>query len=460
MMAHDYDLFVIGAGSGGVRAARMSALYGAKVAIAEESRIGGTCVVRGCVPKKLYVYASQFAKSFEDAVGFGWDKVEPRFDWPTLVANKEREISRLSAIYQQNLGISGVEVIEDRAVITGPHSVRLEKSRREISARVILIATGGRPNRHKDLPGHELAITSEEAFDLPKLPARIIVAGAGYIGVEFAGIFNGLGADTTILYRGQEILSGFDDDLRTSLHTEYERQGIKIRCCEVFKKLERRGDCIVATTSGGDEIQADQVMLALGRIPNTDGLGLDSVGIPLGKKGEIEVDSHSKTSVDSIYAIGDVTDRMALTPVAIREGVAFAETLFNNNPTVVDYDTVPTAVFSQPEIGTVGMSEEAACRRFSDVDVYETKFRPMKGTLSGREERTMMKLVVDAESQRVVGCHILGPDAGEMVQLLGIAIKMKATKADFDATVAVHPTAAEELVTMKVKRVRQAHAAE
>ena len=459
-MSFDYDLFVIGAGSGGVRAARLAAQLGKKVAIAEEFRIGGTCVIRGCVPKKLFVYASQFSEAFEDAAGFGWNVPEPEFDWPTLVRNKDREIERLSQIYLRNLDAAGVEVIRSRAVLAGPNTVQLVGEGREVSARVILIATGARPNRHHDLPGHELAITSDEAFHLERLPRSIIIGGAGYISVEFAGIFSGLGVETTILYRGAEILSGFDDDLRKALRAEYERKGIKVICGDWLTRLERQGKDVVATTLKGDTLRAEEVMLAIGRIPNTEGLGLEDLGVELGKRGEIPVDAHSRTKVPSIYAIGDVTDRMALTPIAIREAVAFVETVFKDNPTAVDYENVPTAVFSQPEIGTVGLTEAAACKRFGDIDVYETSFRPMKHTLSGREERMMMKLIVEPRSDRVVGCHILGPDAGELAQVLGIAIKMGATKADFDATVAVHPTAAEELVTMRVKRGKPAAAAQ
>ncbi|WP_137390221.1 glutathione-disulfide reductase [Rhodoligotrophos defluvii] len=459
-MSFDYDLFVIGAGSGGVRAARLAAQLGNRVAIAEEYRIGGTCVIRGCVPKKLFVYASQFSEAFEDAAGYGWTLTDPRFDWPTLIRNKDQEIERLSSIYQRNLETAGVEVIRSRATIAGPNRVRLVGEGREVTARIILIATGARPNRHQDLPGHELAITSDEAFHLKRLPKRVIIGGAGYIAVEFAGIFAGLGVETTILYRGKEILSGFDDDVRKALRAEYERKGITIICNDWLTRLERQGEEIIATTLHGKTLRTDLMMLAIGRIPNTEGLGLEALGIELGKRGEIPVDAYSRTSVPSIYAIGDVTDRMALTPVAIREAVAFAETVFNNNPTAVDYENVPTAVFSQPEIGTVGLTEAAAQARFGDVDIYETSFRPMKHTLSGRQERMLMKLVVEPQSGRVVGCHILGPDAGEMAQILGIAVKMGATKADFDATVAVHPTAAEELVTLRTKRPKPALAAE
>ena len=450
-MTFDYDLFVIGAGSGGVRASRVASQLGKKVAIAEEYRVGGTCVIRGCVPKKLLVYASQFSGHFADAAGYGWAVGETSFDWPTLIANRDREIARLEGIYLRNLESAGVEVIRERAVIEGPHEVRLAGSDRKVTAKVILVATGARPNLHADLPGAELAITSNEAFHLDQLPKAILIGGAGYIAIEFAGIFAGLGVETTILYRGPEILSGFDNDLRKFLHEEYERKGIRIICQDWLSGLERKDGRILARTMAREEILVDQVMLAIGRVPNTEGLGLEKVGVETGPRGEVVVDDYSRSSVPSIFAIGDVTNRVALTPVAIREAMAFVETCFRDNPTAVDYDDIPTAVFSQPELGTVGLTEQAARERYKAIDIYETRFRPMRNTLSGNEERMYMKLVVDAETDRVLGCHILGPDAGELIQVLGIPVKMKATKADFDATVAVHPTAAEELVTLRTK---------
>ena len=450
MAQRDYDLFVIGAGSGGVRAARMAARRGAKVAIAEQSRVGGTCVIRGCVPKKLFVYASQFHECFEDAAGFGWEIERAVFDWPTLKANKDREIARLEGLYAANLQGSGVELIHGRAVVRGPHDVAVE-GWGEARARVILIAAGGRPNPHRDLPGHELALVSDDMFELEELPARVAVVGAGYIGVEFAGILHGLGVETAIVYRGRDILSGFDHTLRRALHEIYERKGIRIRCCTMFKRLERAGTAIRAELMDGGTLEVDAVLLAVGRIPNTAGLGLAEAGVKLTPRGAVVVDDYSCTSVPSIYAVGDVTDRMALTPVAIREGAAFAETVFNDRPTKVDYGLIPTAVFSQPEIGAVGLTEEAARARLRAVDIYETTFRPMKNTLSGRSERMVMKLVVDADSDRVVGAHVLGPDAGEMAQILAVAMQAGAAKADFDATMALHPTAAEELVTLREK---------
>ncbi len=453
MASFDYDLFVIGAGSGGVRASRMAATYGKKVCIAEEYRVGGTCVIRGCVPKKLFVYASHFPEYFEDAEGYGWDVGDGKFDWPTLIANKDAEIDRLNGIYIRNLDAAGVEIVQSRAVLKDKHTVHLVNENRDVTAETILVATGGTPTLPTELPGHELVITSNEAFHLESLPESIIIAGAGYIAVEFAGIFHGLGVDTTILYRGPEILRGFDDDLRAGVHEAYAKKGIRIITETIFDSLEKADGRIRAKLNSGEEIVTDQVMMAIGRAPNTQGLGLETAGVELDKKGAIVVDEFSRTNVGNIYAVGDVTDRMALTPVAIREGAAFAETLYNNNPTSTDYDNIATAVFSQPEIGTVGLTEAEAREKYDEIDIYKSSFRPMKYILPGRDEKMLMKLIVDAKTQRVVGCHILGPDAGEMAQLLGIAVKMGATKQDFDATVAVHPTAAEELVTMREKWV-------
>ncbi|MAN63604.1 MAG: glutathione-disulfide reductase [Parvibaculum sp.] len=449
----DYDLFVIGAGSGGVRAARMSASHGAKVAVAEEYRVGGTCVIRGCVPKKLFVYASQFHEEFEDAAGFGWTVPEASFDWAKLRDNKDKEIDRLNQIYIRNLNNSGVEIIESRAVLKDAHTVHLVGQNRDVTAAKVLIATGATANVDESLKGREHTITSNEAFHLDALPAKVIVAGGGYIAVEFAGIFHGLGIETTLLYRGEEILRGFDDDLRTTLHEEMEKKGIRIITGSVFTEIEKSGDGYKAHLSNGEVLDTGLVMFAIGRDPNTKGLGLEEVGIETGRKGEIIVDKYSQTNVENIYAVGDVTDRANLTPVAIREGAAFAETVFNNNPQAVDHSIIPTAVFSQPEIGTVGLTEEQARAEFSDIDIYKSKFRAMKHTLSGRNEQTMMKIIVDAATDKVVGCHIIGPHSGEMIQVIGIAVTMGATKAQFDMTVAVHPTAAEELVTMKEKWV-------
>jgi len=453
MTDFDYDLFVIGAGSGGVRAARMSASHGAKVVVAEEYRVGGTCVIRGCVPKKLFVYASQFHEEFEDAAGFGWTVPKATFDWATLRDNKDKEIDRLNAIYIRNLKNSGVEIIESRAVLKDAHTVHLVAENRDVTADKILIATGATPNSHDGLPGVGHTISSNEAFHLDELPKSIIVEGGGYIAVEFAGIFNGLGLETTLLYRGEEILRGFDNDIRAALHEEMEKKGIRVITGSVFKNIEKTTNGYNAHLSNGEVIKTGLVMLAIGRAPNTTSLGLEETGVSVGKKGEILVDKFSRTNVDNIYAVGDVTDRANLTPVAIREGAAFAETVFNNNPMAVDHTNIPTAVFSQPEIGTVGLSEEDARAKYGELDIYKSSFRAMKHTLSGRDEKTLMKIIVDAATDKVVGCHILGPHSGELIQAVGIAVVMGATKAQFDMTVAVHPTAAEELVTMKEKWV-------
>ena len=449
-MTYDYDLFVIGAGSGGVRAARMASQLGAKVVVAEEYRVGGTCVIRGCVPKKLFVYASHFSESFEDAAGFGWSLPEATFDWPTLLANKDKEIDRLNGIYIRNLEAAGVEIVHERAVLKDSHTVHLVGSDRDVTARYILIATGGAPFV-PEFPGHEHAITSNEAFHLERFPKHVTVAGGGYIAVEFAGIFNGLGAQTAQLYRGEQILRGFDDDLRHGVAEEMLKKNIDLRTHSVIEALEPDGDRYRLTLNSGDVLETDLVMFATGRHPNTDDLGLDRAGVELNGAGAVAVDAYSRTNVENIYAVGDVTDRLALTPIAIREGAAFAETVFNDNPTEVDHATVATAVFSQPELGTVGLTEAEARERYGEVDIYKSKFRPMKHTLSGRDEKMMMKIIVDAATDKVVGCHIMGADAGEMAQVLGIAVKMGATKKDFDDTVAVHPTAAEELVTMREK---------
>jgi glutathione reductase (NADPH) len=450
MSGFDCDLFVIGAGSGGVRAARIAARHGAKVVVAEEYRVGGTCVIRGCVPKKLFVQASKFAEDFEDAVGFGWTSESVSFDWATLIANKDKEIDRLNRAYIRNLEASGAELIAERAIVDGPNAVVLA-SGRKVTARYILVATGAAPFVPRHLPGHEFAITSNEAFHLEKLPARIVIVGGGYIGVEFAGIFSGLGVETVLVCRGEQILRGFDDEIRNHLGTEMKKKGIEIRTRTDVARIERSGDGVRVTMNDGTGFGAGQIMFATGRIPNVTGLGLDRVGVDTTPHMAIKVDAYSKSSVPSIYAVGDVTNRVNLTPVAIREGHAFADTVFGGKDVKVDHSLIPTAVFSQPEIGTVGLTEEQARQGFRAVDIYKTSFRPMKHTLSGREERMLMKLVVDGESDRVLGCHICGPDAGEMAQLLGIAVKMGATKADFDATMAVHPTAAEELVTMREK---------
>jgi len=449
MSDFDFDLFVIGGGSGGVRAARLAAGLGKKVAIAEEYRFGGTCVIRGCVPKKLFVYASQFSEHFEDSHGYGWSVGETSFDWPTLIANKDREIDRLEGLYRRGLENAGAEIIASRAELTGPNSVLIKATGRTVTAERILIAVGGRANPHAALPGHELCISSNEAFHHEELPKAILIAGGGYIAVEFANIFHGLGVDTTLIYRGKEILSRFDQDMRRGLHAAMEQKGIRILCHEVFEKIERGADGrLLAHTSAGKALVADQVMLALGRDPNTDGLGLEAAGVKTGHKGEILVDEYSRTNVESIYAVGDVTDRVQLTPVAIHEAMCLIDTLYHDRPTSPDHELIATAVFSQPEIGTVGLSEDEASKTYDELEIYRAEFRPMKATLSGRAEKMIMKIVVNAADRKVLGVHILGHEAGEMAQILGIVLKAGCTKDDFDRTMALHPSASEELVTM------------
>ena len=450
MTKFDYDLFVIGAGSGGVRAARIAAQHGARVAVAEEYRVGGTCVIRGCVPKKLFVYASHYAEAFEDAVGFGWTTEKVSFDWATLVANKDKEIDRLNKAYIRNLEGAGAELIMARASFVDKHTVVLSDGR-QVTAKYVLIATGATPFVPLHLPGRELAITSNEAFHLESLPARICIVGGGYIAVEFAGIFNSLGVETVLIYRGEKILRGFDEDLRDHLTAEMKKKGIEFRLgCDVAR-IERSGTGVRITCNDEAVFGSGQIMYATGRIPNVMGLELEKVGVELTPHYAVKVDDYSRSSVDNIYAVGDVTNRLNLTPVAIREGHAFADTVFGGRDIKVDHSNVPTAVFSQPEIGTVGMTEAQARAAAPQIDIYKTSFRPMLHTMTGRDERMLMKLVVDQGSDKVLGCHIVGPGAAEMAQLLGIAVKMGATKADFDATMALHPTAAEELVTMRQK---------
>jgi glutathione reductase (NADPH) len=454
MTQFDVDLFIIGAGSGGVRAGRIAAGYGASVMVAEEYRVGGTCVIRGCVPKKLFVYASRFAEEFEDAVGFGWTPGEATFDWSRLVAAKDTEIDRLNGIYIRNLERSGAKLVQSRAVIVDPHTVRLVAEDRLVTAKYILVATGATPYIEPDLAGRELAISSNEAFHLERLPKQIVVVGGGFIAVEFAGIFNGLGVETTLVHRGDALLRGFDADLRRTLREEIEKKGIRVLTGDTLASIEKSADGLLARTRNGEVLPAGEVMIATGRVPNTQGLGLENAGVQLDGANAVIVDEFSQSNVPSIYAVGDVTNRVNLTPVAIREGHAFADTVFGGKRVSVDHLGIPKAVFSQPEIGSVGLTEEEALAEFAAVDVYQTSFRPMKHTLSGRNEKTLMKLLVDADSDRVVGCHILGPDAGEMVQIVAITLKMRATKADFDSTMALHPTAAEELVTMREPSVR------
>ncbi|MEO0881427.1 MAG: glutathione-disulfide reductase [Pseudomonadota bacterium] len=456
-MAYDFDLFVIGGGSGGVRAARIAAQSGAKVGIAEEYRMGGTCVIRGCVPKKLMVYASGFKKGFKDAEGFGWSIGDTSYDHSKCMTAIADEVSRLSGIYMSGQKNAGVEVFEERAELTGPNGVRLVSSGRDISAERILVATGGTPWRpsEAELPGVERTITSNEVFDLRELPEHIVIAGGGYIAVEFAHVFAGLGAETTLVYRKDLVLRGFDMDVREKVQADLAAAGVNVVTNTVFASITDSGVSgrpHKVTLTNGDTLDASVIMMAVGRRPNTSGLGCEAAGVDLGEGGEIKVDAHSRTNVASIWAVGDVTDRVQLTPVAIREGHAFADTEFNNNPWSMDHDDIPTAVFTQPEVGTVGLSEDIAREKFGDdVDIYRASFRPMKNTISGRETRVLMKLVVRASDDRMLGVHIVSPDAAEMIQTAGIAVKMGATKADFDRTCALHPSTAEELVTMRDK---------
>lgn len=445
MAQYDFDLFTIGAGSGGVRAARLAGKLGKRSGLAEEWTVGGTCVHRGCIPKKFYVFASHFADDFEDARAFGWDVGAPTFDWPTLVAAKKKELKRLEGLYDKGLSDAGVKLYRGRAVVEDAHTVRIGDER--VTAEHILIATGGRPYM-PDIPGAENMITSDEAFDLPEFPKRVVIAGAGYIALEFACIFKGLGADVTVVYRGQGVLRGFDDDVRKAVHEELAAKGIKFVFDTVFDRIEKKADGLHACCVNGAELVCDQVLMAAGRRPNTSGLGLEDAGVELTYTGAVAVNSYLGTSVTSIHAVGDVTHRVNLTPVAIHESMCLIKTLFKDNPTSPDHDCVATAVFTQPPVGTVGMTEAEAREREGKVDIYRARFRPLRHTVSGREERVMIKLVVDAVSDRVVGAHMVGLDAAEIVQALAIAVKAGVTKAQFDATMAVHPTTAEELVLM------------
>ena len=455
MTAYDYDLFVIGGGSAGVRASRMAALSGARVAIAEESRMGGTCVIRGCIPKKLFVYASNFSDDFEDAAGFGWTVGPSRFDWPTLVANKDKGIARLESVYTRNVKAAGVEVFADRAVFEGPHTLRLLNEDRTVTAEKILIATGNRPTRELGtshvIPGGNLCITSNEAFHLEKLPKRILIAGGGYVALEFAHIFHGLGVEVSLVYRGEKVLRGFDEDIRDALHESMARRGLHVALGCEFTRIEKRGDCLHAETNKGDVIEADQIMLAIGRAPNTEMLHVEKAGVALGRRGEVVVDRYSRTSAEHVYAIGDVTDRVQLTPVAIHEAMCFVKTVFEGKPTAPEHENIATAVFTTPEIGVVGMSEMKALGTGHSIDVYKSTFKPLRHTMTGRDEKMMMKLIVDQKSDKVLGCHIFGHGAAEIVQIVGVALKMGATKAQFDSTIALHPSAAEELVTMRIR---------
>jgi glutathione reductase (NADPH) len=444
---YDFDLFTIGAGSGGVAGSRRAASYGVKVGIAENSRIGGTCVMRGCVPKKLLVYGAQFADAFEDARGFGWDVTPPRFDWPTLIANKNKELDRLEGIYRNLL--KDCTLFEAKATLEDAHTIALSNGKR-VTAETIIVATGSHPVTPR-IPGIEHVISSNEALDLARLPRHIVIVGGGYIALEFANIFSGLKAEVTLVIRGEEVLKGFDDDVRVDIAKEMRQRGITIRTRTELARIDKIQGGFTAHTKAGEEISAELIMYATGRRPNIAHMGLAEAGVKHHADGRIIVDEWSKTTVSNIYAIGDATDRLNLTPVAIAEGRAIAETLYNNNPMKVSHENVATAVFSQPPIGTVGLTEREARRRGHKLDIYRARFRPMKNTLSGRDERTMMKLVVDRPTQKVLGIHMVGVDAPEIVQCLAVAVICGATKQQFDATMAVHPTAAEEFVTMRDK---------
>ncbi len=446
MSRYDYDLYVIGAGSGGVRASRIAASHGARVAICEDRRVGGTCVIRGCVPKKLMSYAAHFAEDFEDAAGFGWQVGAVRFDWPTFLKHKDAEIDRLNSIYLKLLANSGVTLHEGRGRLLDAHTVEVNGQR--YTAEKILIAVGGRPVK-PDFPGSEHALTSDEIFHIPELPERMVIVGGGYIAVEFAGIFNALGSEVHLLYRGEQILRGFDADVRRVLAREMARKGVKIHLHTRVRAVERQGEALRVQLHDGHCLEVDAFLCATGRVPRTEGLGLENAGVYVNEKGEIPVDHNSRTNVPNIFAVGDVTGRIALTPVAIKEGHAFADTQFGNRPWYPDHENVPSAVFSQPPVASVGLTEGEAHTLSESLDVYISEFRPMKHTLSGREEKTLMKLIVDRNSDRVLGCHMVGPDAPEIIQGVAIAIKCGASKAQFDATVGIHPTAAEELVTMR-----------
>ncbi|WP_376988210.1 glutathione-disulfide reductase [Bosea sp. R86505] len=453
MAEFDVDLFVIGAGSGGTRAARIAAGHGARVMIAEEDRIGGTCVIRGCVPKKLFVYASRFAEDFEDATGFGWTVPKPSFDWPTLRDAVANEVSRLSGLYRKGLDGAGVTIREERATVVDAHTVRLAESGETIRARHILVATGGWPAFDPPIPGGELGISSNEIFHLPSLPKRMLVVGGGYIALEFASLFVRLGVEVTVLHRGDNVLRGFDEDIRNRLRDALEHAGIHFRLGCTVQRIELLPDgCRRAHCASGDPIDADVILVATGRRPHTTGLGLAEAGVELGPVGEVIVDGNSGSSVPSIHAVGDVTNRVNLTPVAIREGHAFADSTFGNKPWQMDHGLIASAVFTTPEIGTIGLSEVQAAAGGRELRIFESAFRPMKATISGRAERIYMKLVVDAKTDKVLGVHILGHDAGEIIQAVAIAVTMGATKADFDRTIALHPSAAEELVTMRTPR--------
>jgi glutathione reductase (NADPH) len=449
MAQYDFDLFTIGAGSGGVRASRIAGAYGAKVAVAEDLYLGGTCVNVGCIPKKLLVYASEFGEAFADASGFGWSSANVSFDWPKLIANKDREIERLNGVYERLLTNAGVKIIRGRAEVVDAHTVVIDGQR--LTANYLLVATGSWPTV-PTVPGAELGITSNEAFHLKKMPRRPLIVGGGYIAVEFAGIFHGLGAHVSLVHRGQLFLRGFDDDMRLTLADEMRKREIGLNFGARIAKMEKKSDDVIAVTlDNGETLESDMVMWATGRMPHSRGLGLERAGVEVDANGAILVNEYSQSSASNVYAIGDVTNRKNLTPVAIAEGHAVADTLFGGKPRTIDYDNIPSAVFSQPPIGTVGLTEAEARERYSAIDVYKSAFKPLKHTLSGRDERAFLKLVVEQKSRRVVGAHMIGPDAGETVQGIAIALKCGATKEQFDATIGIHPTAAEEFVTMREK---------
>jgi glutathione reductase (NADPH) len=448
-----FDLIVIGGGSGGVRAARIAASHGARVALAEEFRMGGTCVIRGCVPKKLMVYASRFAQEFEEAAGFGWTLATPQFDWSALKIKRDAEVARLEGVYRSNLQNAGVRILEGRATLTGPYTVALSNGQ-QFQAKTILIATGAQPETGPAIPGHDLAIDSNGFFDLHAMPRRVVVQGAGYIALELASVLHLLGVEVTVVARGHQILRGFDDEMRQHLTAEMARSGLQFRFgCEVQAVAHSEG-ALQVQLNNGDTLAADCVLRALGRRPNSRGLGLEALGIAFDTQGAIPVDDYSQTTIPGIYAVGDVTNRVNLTPMAIREGHAFADTVFGSSPRRVDHTLVPTAVFTTPEAGVVGLTEEQALQSHPRLDVYRASFRPLKATLSGHPGKMLLKLLVDRDTDLVLGFHAVGPDTGEMAQLMGVALQLKATKAALDATLAVHPTAAEELVTMRTPSVR------
>ncbi len=447
MSNYDYDLFVIGAGSGGVRAARLSATYGARVGIAEDRYLGGTCVNVGCVPKKLFVYASHVAAEIRNAKGFGWEIDHTIFDWSRLIKNKNAEIKRLNGVYKHLLDEAGVTTINGRATLVDDHTVAI--GGQQLTADKILVATGGWPHV-PDIPGKEYSISSNEAFFLDTLPEQIIIVGGGYIAVEFAGIFNGLGVDTTLLYRGSLFLRGFDHDLRTMLAKEMQKKGVTIMFNANINQIKKSDAQLIATLADGTQLEAEKIMYATGRKPMTDNLGLEQVGIELDEKRAIKVNAMYQTNIASIYAIGDVTNRINLTSVALAEAVVLAKRLFAYEEKTVDYADIPTCVFSQPNLGTVGLTEAQAREKYAHIDIYKSRFTPMQYALSDNNEKMFMKLIVDRATDRVIGAHMLGSDAGEIIQGISIAIKAKATKQDFDSTIGIHPTAAEEFVTMRV----------